>query len=357
MKHENTACPAQEKFKTMIGGQALIEGIMMRGPEKQAVVVRKSKEDLVTKVDSLKKKTGVLTWPLLRGIVNFGASMISGVKCLMWSAEQADLEEEPEIAEQETQKKAAKREKKEKKGPSKLETWLEKQMGSEKFMSVLITFSLILGMGFSLLLFFLLPIELGNLFQRLTDCGVLVQHLVEGLFRIGIFLTYMILISKLKDMRRVFSYHGAEHKTIRCYEARLPLTVENVRKMTRKHPRCGTSFLFVVMALSIFLFTVLTAVLNALIPSLAALRADNRLVYNLITMAVKILVMLPLVVSISYEINRLVGRYDNRFTRILTAPGMWFQNFTTNEPDDSMIEVAIKALELVLPEEEGADKW
>lgn len=356
MKQQNESCPAEEQFKTMIGGQALIEGIMMRGPEKQAVVVRKAKEGLVSKTDSLKKKTGILTWPLIRGIVNFGGSMLSGVKCLMWSAEQVDLEEE-DAPEDETPKQKAKREKKEEKGPSKLESWLEKKMGSEKFMSVVIAFSLILGFGFSLLLFFLLPIELGNLFQRWTDCGVLVQHLLEGVLRIVIFLIYMIAISKLKDMRRVFSYHGAEHKTIRCYEARLPLTVENVRRMTRKHPRCGTSFLFVVMALSILLFTVLTVLLNELIPGLAALQADNRLVYNLITMAIKIFVMLPLVVSVSYEINRLVGRYDNRFTRILTVPGMWFQNFTTNEPDDSMIEVAIRALELVLPEQEGADKW
>ncbi len=336
----NESCPV-EKFKTMIGGQALIEGIMMRGPEKQAVVVRKSKAELVEKVEPLKKKTGVLTWPLIRGVVNFGGSMLSGVKCLMWSAEQAELEEEDA----------------EKTEPSKLDQWLEKKLGSEKFMSAVITFSLILGLGVSLLLFFLLPIELGNLFQRLTGCGLLVQHLIEGLFRIAIFLAYMIGVSRLKDMKRVFSYHGAEHKTIRCYEAKLPLTVENVAKMTRKHPRCGTSFLFVVMALSIFLFTILTAVLNAIFPGLAALRDENRLVYNLITMAVKILVMLPLVVSVSYEINRFVGRHDNRFTRFLTAPGLWFQNFTTNEPDESMMEVAIRALELVLPEQEGTDRW
>ena len=333
------SCPV-EKFKTMIGGQALIEGIMMRGPEKQAVVVRNPKEGLIRKVEPLKKKTGVLTWPLIRGVVNFGGAMISGVKSLMWSAENSDMEGEEDDAE-----------------PSKLDQWLEKKLGSEKFMSVIVTISVILGLGFSILLFFLLPMLLGNLFQRLTGCGVVLQHLVEGLFRIVIFLAYMIGVSRLKDMKRVFSYHGAEHKTIRCYEARLPLTVENVRPMTRKHPRCGTSFLFVVMALSIFLFTVLSAVLNSLIPGLAALREDSRALYNLLMMAIKLFVMLPLVVSVSYEINRLVGRHDNRFTRILTAPGLWFQNFTTNEPDDSMIEVAIEALELVLPEEEGADQW
>ena len=339
MKHETPSCPA-EKFKTMIGGQALIEGIMMRGPESQAVVVRSPKEGLVEKLDPLKKKTGILTWPLIRGIVNFGGSMISGVKSLMGSAEHAELDDDEQAAE-----------------PSKLDQWLEKKLGSEKFMSVLVTLAVVMGMGFSLLLFFLLPMLLGNLLQRLTDCGVVVQHLVEGLIRIVIFLVYMIMVSKMKDMRRVFSYHGAEHKTIRCYEAKLPLTVENVRGMTRKHPRCGTSFLFVVMALSIFLFTVISAVLNAWIPGLRELQENSRLVYNLLMMGLKLVVMLPLVVSISYEINRLVGRYDNRFTRILTAPGMWFQNFTTNEPDDSMIEVAIRALELVLPKQEGADKW
>ena len=335
------SCPVTEKFKTMIGGQALIEGIMMRGPEKQAVVVRNPKEGLKKKVETLKPKRGILTWPMIRGLVNFGSSMYNGVKALMWSAEESGMAEDEETDE----------------APSKLDLWLEKKLGSEKFMSVLITFSVILGIGFSLLLFFLLPMEAGNLFQRLTGCGVVVQHLIEGLFRLVIFLIYMVLVSRMKDMKRVFSYHGAEHKTIRCYEAKLPLTVENVRPMTRKHPRCGTSFLFVIMALSILLFTVLSYVLNAVFPALAVLQQNSRILYNLLMMAIKLLVMLPLVVSVGYEINRFVGRHDNRFTRILTAPGMWFQNFTTKEPDDSMIEVAIAALTEVLPEREGSDKW
>lgn len=335
------SCPVTEKFKTMIGGQALIEGIMMRGPEKQAVVVRNPKEGLKKKVETLKPKRGILTWPMIRGLVNFGSSMYNGVKALMWSAEESGMAEDEETDE----------------APSKLDLWLEKKLGSEKFMSVLITFSVILGIGFSLLLFFLLPMEAGNLFQRLTGCGVVVQHLIEGLFRLVIFLIYMVLVSRMKDMKRVFSYHGAEHKTIRCYEAKLPLTVENVRPMTRKHPRCGTSFLFVIMALSILLFTVLSYVLNSIFPALALLQQNSRILYNLLMMAIKLLVMLPLVVSVGYEINRFVGRHDNRFTRILTAPGMWFQNFTTKEPDDSMIEVAIAALTEVLPEREGSDKW
>ena len=335
------SCPVTEKFKTMIGGQALIEGIMMRGPEKQAVVVRNPKEGLKKKVETLKPKRGILTWPMIRGLVNFGSSMYNGVKSLMWSAEESGMAEDEETDE----------------APSKLDLWLEKKLGSEKFMSVLITFSVILGIGFSLLLFFLLPMEAGNLFQRLTGCGVVVQHLIEGLFRLVFFLIYMVQVSRIKDMKRVFSYHGAAHKTIRCYEAKLPLTVENVRPMTRKHPRCGTSFLFVIMALSILLFTVLSYVLNSIFPALAVLQQNSRILYNLLMMAIKLLVMLPLVVSVGYEINRFVGRHDNRFTRILTAPGMWFQNFTTKEPDDSMIEVAIAALTEVLPEREGSDKW
>lgn len=331
----------QEKFKTMIGGQALIEGIMMRGPEKQAIVCR-FKGELVSKVEPITKKTGILTWPLIRGIVNFGGSMVGGVKSLMYSAELA-ADEEEEAGEFDE--------------PSKFEQWLENKLGSEKFMSVVIGFAAFIGIAFSVLLFFLLPILLGDLFQRLTNCGVFLQHLFEGIIRIVIFLLYMFLVSRMKDMKRVFAYHGAEHKTIRCYEAKLPLTVENVRPMTRMHPRCGTSFLFVVMIISILLFTVASFLLNRWIPGLAALQANKKIVYNLIMMGVKIIILLPLVVSISYEFNRLAGRHDNWLTRLLTKPGMAMQHFTTNEPDDGMIECAIESLKLVLPSEEGQDKW
>ena len=332
----------QEKFKTMIGGQALIEGIMMRGPEKQAIVCR-SKGEMVSKVENLTKRTGILTWPFIRGIVNFGGSMVGGVKALMYSAEVSADEEDSGDASAEQ--------------PSKFEQWLEKKLGSEKFMSVVIGFAAFLGIAFSVLLFFLLPILLGNLFQRLTNCNVLIQHIFEGIIRIVIFILYMFLVSRMKEMKRVFSYHGAEHKTIRCYEAKLPLTVENVRGMTRMHPRCGTSFLFVVMIISILLFTVTSYLLNLWIPGLAALQTANKFLYNLIMVGVKIIILLPIVVSISYEFNRLVGRHDNWFTRLLTKPGMAMQHFTTNEPDDSMIECAIESLKLVLPSEEGQDKW
>ena len=320
MKKESNQPVSQEKFKTLIGGQALIEGIMMQGPDKRSIVVR-GPEGIVTKVEPLKKRTGILKWPLIRGVVSFGSSMVSGVKALMYSAEFFPEEEDAQ--------------------PSKFDQWLEKKLGSEKMEKAVISFSVFLGALFSIALFILLPTLLSGLFDRWIHNAV-VRSLIEGLIRIAIFMGYMILVSRMKDMRRVFSYHGAEHKTIRCYEAQLPLTVENVRPQTRLHPRCGTSFLFVVVAISILLF----ALVSALLPM------SGMLVRLLVRLA-----LLPVVVDISYECNRFVGRHDNRLTRILSAPGMWFQHFTTNEPDDSMIEVAIEALKLVIPDEAGADRW
>ena len=210
-----------------------------------------------------------------------------------------------------------------------------------------------MGLGLSIVLFFLLPMVIGGFFDGVVKSMVGI-NLIEGLVRMTIFMAYMILISRMGEMKRLFAYHGAEHKTIRCYEAGLPLTVENVRVQTRMHPRCGTSFLLVVMILSILVFSVASSALLAVIPALEGMRGSFG--YRLIMIAFKLL-LLPLVVSIAYEINRWVGRHDNAFTRILTAPGLWMQNFTTNEPDDSMIEVAITAVNAVLPEEEGSDAW
>ena len=326
---------SQEKFKTMIGGQALIEGIMMRGPDKDAVVVR-GKEGLTVEVTprKLPPEHSPLRWPLIRGIYNFFGSNIVGVKALMQSADLSPEEGETEA-------------------PSKFDQWLEKKLGNEGFQKALVGFAVVLGLGMSVGLFFLLPMVIGGLFDRwiTSNLGI---NLLEGVIRMGIFFLYMYLISRMKDMRRLFSYHGAEHKTIRCYEAKLPLTVENVRRQTRLHPRCGTSFLLVVMVLSILIFSIASSALLALAPGLEALRGS--FLFRLVMIVYKRR-LLPLVVSVAYEINRWVGRYDNLLTRIVTAPGMWFQNFTTNEPDDSMIEVGIAALEAVLPEKEGADQW
>jgi len=208
-------------------------------------------------------------------------------------------------------------------------------------------------MGLSVLLFFLLPMIIGGFFDGIVTSTVGI-NLIEGVVRMAIFVCYIVLVSRMSEMKRVFAYHGAEHKTIRCYEAGLPLTVENVRKMTRLHPRCGTSFLLVVMILSILVFSVASSALLSAVPALEAMRGS--FLYRIIMIAFKLL-LLPVVVAFSYEINRFLGRHDNAFTRIMMAPGLWFQNFTTNEPDDSMIEVAIQAVEAVLPEHEGEDKW
>ena len=327
---------SNEKFKTMIGGQALIEGIMMRGPEKDAVVCR-TKDGLNVEVTprKLPKPGSPATWPLIRGVVSFFSAQYTGVKALMHSA---DLS--PEEGEQAGE-------------PSKFDRWLEKKLGSERFQKALLSFAVVLGVGFSVVLFFLIPMVIGGLFDRWITSNLAI-NLIEGLIRMIIFLVYMYLISRMNDMKRVFSYHGAEHKTIRCYEARLPLTVENVRVQTRLHPRCGTSFLLVVMLLSILIFSIASSVLLALVPGLAALKGS--FLYKLLMVLFKLL-LLPLVVSVSYEINRWVGRHDNAFTRVLTAPGLWLQHLTTREPDDGMIEVGIAALEAVLPEVEGSDRW
>lgn len=325
-----------EKFKTMIGGQALIEGIMMMGPDKCATVVR-AKDGIHTKLEPRKpvKKHSVKKIPFVRGIFNFAASMKTGVAALMYSADfyAEDTGEEAEAAKQ-----------------SRLDAWLEKKLASEKAQSALITVAVVIGIAFSVGLFIILPSLIGSVINNWIS-NELVRNLLEGLVRIVIFLTYMFLISRMKDMKRVFAYHGAEHKTIRCYEAKLPLTVDNVRKQTRLHPRCGTSFLFVVIIISILIFSVASVLLRPITPEFSSG------VVNAIFRVLLKLLLLPIVVGISYEFNRLVGRYDNWLTRALSAPGMWLQYMTTNEPDDSMIEVGIEALSQVIPEQEGADKW
>ena len=318
----------------MIGGQALIEGIMMRGPEKDAIVVRTA-EGLSVEVSprKLNPKKSIKNWPFLRGMFNFFDSQVTGVKALMRSADLA-----PEEVQEE---------------PSKFDLWLEKKLGSEKFQKAIIGIAVAMGLGLSIALFFLLPSVIGGFIDQWLPNN-LTLNLVEGVIRMCIFAAYMLLVSRMKEMKRVFSYHGAEHKTIRCYEAGLPLTVENVRVQTRLHPRCGTSFLLVVMVISILVFSVASSALLAVLPALETMQGS--FLYRLIMIAFKLL-LLPLVVGITYELNRWIGRHDNWFSRMLSAPGMWMQNFTTNEPDDSMIEVAITAVEAVLPEEEGSDRW
>ena len=332
---KNETCKPCGEFKTMIGGQALIEGIMMRGPEKDAIVCR-TKDGLNIEVTErrLPKAGSPLKWPLIRGVVNFFDAQFTGVRAILKSA---DLNPDEEWNEE----------------PSKLDLWLEKKLGNEKFQQLLIYGAAVLGLLMSIGLFFLLPMIIGGVFDGVVKSMVGI-NLIEGIVRMVIFMAYMILISRMNEMKRLFAYHGAEHKTIRCYELGLPLTVENVRAQTRMHPRCGTSFLLVVMILSILVFSVASSALLEAFPALAAMRGSFG--YRMLMIAFK-LMLLPLVVAIAYEINRWVGKHDNAFTRILTAPGLWMQNFTTNEPDDGMIEVAITAVSAVLPEQEGADAW
>ena len=307
----------------MCGGQALIEGIMMRGPKKQAIVVRKPDGELAVKESQLKLIKD--RYPLLGlPLVTFCASMVEGVRALMYSAEFYPEDEAGESEE-----------------PSKFELWLEDHLGSERAASFFVTVAVVLGIAMSIGLFFLVPTLLGTVVTLVTP-SMLVRNVAESLIKLAIFVGYLALCSRMKDIHRVFEYHGAEHKTIFCYEAGLPLTVENVRKQPRHHPRCGTSFLFMVIAISIIISTIVFSIWPVSHPLLRFLAH---------------LLMLPIIVGVSYEFNRWAGRHDGPITRLMTAPGLWLQNFTTFEPDDSMIEVGIKALELVLPEVKGEDAW
>lgn len=307
------------KFKTSIGGQALIEGIMMLGPEKRAIVCRGSGEmvEKVEKVTPLKAKSPVLGLPLIRGVAAFISSMINGVKALSFSADQLpeDMQEEPD----------------------KIDLWIEKHFSNETAQKLIIGVAVVLGIALSLFLFLFLPTFIVGLFPA-VKANFYWRTLLEGILKLVIFFIYLILCSKMKDMKRLFAYHGAEHKTIFCYEKGLPLTVENVRPQPRLHPRCGTSFIFVVIIISIIAGSFIHV-------------SDT-----LLRMGLKFL-MLPLIVGLSYELNRWVGRHDNICSAILSWPGKQFQRITTNEPDDEMIECAIRALEFVIPEEKGSDAW
>ena len=320
MAKEHAPAP---KFRTSIGGQALIEGILMRGPGKQAIVVR-SPEGLVEKVEELtlvRDKYPILGLPVIRGAVTFVDSMVKGVKALMFSA---DYFPDEDLGE-----------------PSKFDRWLEKKFGSEKMQKFITALAVVLSLGLTILLFFLLPTFLAGRIDPFIE-SVTVHNLVESVIKLVIFFLYLLLCSKQKDIYRVFQYHGAEHKTIFCYEAGLPLTVENCRIQPRHHPRCGTSFLFVVVVVSI------------LVSSIVFSFVDWRSIW--VRMGMHLLLLIP-IIGVTYEFNRYVGGHDNCVTRALAKPGLWLQNFTTNEPDDSMLEVAIRALELVIPEEKGKDAW
>ena len=323
-KETNQSCT----FKTSIGGQALLEGILMRGPEKQSIVCRLPDGTLKSKLEDTKP---VPKTPFVRGIVILISSLYNGMSALSYSASL-----QPEESQEE---------------PSKFDKWLEKRLGSEAAEKAIIGLAMVLGVALSIGLFVLLP---AFLFELLPDSiHLVVRCILEGIIRIIIFLIFLWLSARMKEIKRVFSYHGAEHKTIFCYEKGLELTVENVRQQSRFHPRCGTSFLVVVMIISIFIVSVMTWVLS-LFPGIAAL---PKLLAALVRILAK-LILLPVIVGITYELNRWVGRHDeNPVARAVAWPGKQIQHLTTREPDDGMIEVAIEAVKLVIPEVKGADTW
>jgi len=307
-------------FRTSIGGQALIEGILMRGPKKQAIVCR-TKDGLVEKVEDLKfikDKYPILGVPLIRGCATFLDSMVNGMKALTYSAELVPIEEQGE--------------------PDKIDKWIEEHFEAEKAQKLVIGVAVVMGILLSVFMFIFLPAFITGFLKPLLNGNYVIRNLIEGIVRIAILLGYMRVCCCMGEVKRLFSYHGAEHKTIFCYEHGNPLTVENVRKESRFHPRCGTSFLLVVVVVSILVNSVV--------------HVDNTFLRMVCHLA-----LLPVVVGISYEINRWCGRHDNWFSAAVSAPGKWLQHMTTNEPDDSMIEVAIRSLELVIPEEKGSDAW
>ena len=315
--HTQKSQAPRERFKTSVGGQALMEGIMMRGPEKICVAVRKPDGEIDLSYDTVRHHVWARI-PFVRGVLAMVENMVLGYRYLMHSADISMTEEE-----QETEK-------------SRFDAWLEAHAG-EKLQSAVMALAALAGGALAILLFLVLPTLLTGLLARVLPLDGF-RALLEGIFKMIIFLSYMYLCSRMKEIHRVFQYHGAEHKTIACYEAGLPLTVENIRPCRRFHPRCGTSFIFLVILISILISSVLPWPSTAL-----------RVVYKLL--------LLPVVMGISYELIKLAGRYDNLFTRIISAPGLWLQRLTTFEPDDSMIEVAIAAVTPVLPDKPEDGLW
>lgn len=319
--------------KTSIGGQALIEGIMMRGPHKTAMAVRHTSGEIIIKEWETDRSNlpKILKLPIIRGVYNFIMSMKLGYKCLMESAEMSGLEDEEPQNESASENTADNSENTDAKKTQK--------KSSDALMNVLMVIASVLGVAIALLLFMYLPSQLFSWLAKAFPAleGRFLRSLFEGTLRIVIFVLYMYLVSLMKDIRRTFMYHGAEHKTIFCYEAGLELTVENVRKMKRFHPRCGTSFMILMLIVGI----VISMFISVTNPFLRTF--------------IKIC-LLPVTVGLGYELIKLAGRYDNLLTRIISAPGLWLQHISVLEPDDSMIECAIEAITRVIPTD-GSDKW
>ena len=325
---KKNSCEKNKCHKTSIGGQAVIEGVMMRGPKTSAISVRKADGEIITEVkevSSILQKSKILKLPILRGVIAFFESLVTGTKALMFSAELVDVEDDEE---------------KEKKKEMTEEELKKEEKKQGKIMSAAIVGSVIISLLFSVGLFMMLPAFLVGLLRDYCFPTIpsILATLIEGVVRITIFVVYIFLSSLMKDIRRVFEYHGAEHKTIFCYESGEELTVENARKFSRLHPRCGTSFMLIVMVVSIILFSFISW-------ENAWIRLGLRLL------------LLPVVAGLSYEIIKLAGRSSGIIMKIVRAPGKWLQKITTREPDDSQLEVAIASLKAVMPENKEDAAW
>lgn len=325
-----------EQKKTTIGGQALIEGIMMKGPFKTAMAVRLPDGSLTVEESEAKPRKWYNKAPLIRGVINFVSQLLEGYRYLSRSAELSGAMDEEEGEEL-----------------SRFERWLTDKFG-EKLMGIVMGAAMVIGIALAVVLFVFVPTWLFMLIQLGAGENDLsaFQSLFEGILKILIFIGYMWLVSNMKDMKRMYGYHGAEHKTIACYEAKKPLTVENIRPLRRFHPRCGTSFIFLVLIISILVYSVVPITNAFFIEAFGV----SETIAVILRAACKLL-LLPVIVSVSYEVIRLAGRHDNFLTRIISAPGLALQRLTTKEPDDSMIEAAIAAMTPVIPEDGESDKW
>lgn len=305
--------------KTNIGGQALIEGLLMIGPKSAVTAIRRADDKIIVEKKVLPAKGVLSKIPIIRGITGFARQMVIGMKALMYSAELIDIEE-PD-------------------NPTKFERFMERILG-DKLKDAAIYFAVIIGIAFAIGLFILLPNFLSGFIKadEVSRIGVILRNLLEGMIRISLFLAYLTIASRMKDIKRVWQYHGAEHKAIYCYEHNDELTVENVRKYSTKHPRCGTSFLFLVMIVSIIVFSIVGW--------------HGRLMNILLR-----ILLIPLVAGISYELLKIAGRSERKIVKFISAPGLALQLLTTKEPDDKQIEVAIEALKGVLADSEGEDNW
>ncbi len=319
MEQQNTPVIPKEKFRTSVGGQALMEGVMMRGPKRLCCAVRRPDGGIETDIKELPPKKWYEKVPFVRGVFAMIGSMITGYRCLMYSADIAMQDSEDSEPE------------------SKLDKWLDEHLG-EKFQNALMACAALMGGVVAILLFSVMPTSVVGFVSRFMPLGRWGRVVLEAVLKMAIFLAYLALCSRMKEIHRLFEYHGAEHKTIACYEAGEPLTVENIRKYSRFHPRCGTSFLILTLLVSIAVFSVIPWTGTAL-----------RVVYKLL--------FLPMVMGISYELLKLCGRTDNLLTHIIRAPGLWVQRLTVFEPDDSMIECAIQAVTPVLPENPEEGQW